>query len=116
MLSAHRCTEQRNSNGPLLVPPCCRPGHHQAPHRAPCRLTWAGTMRPVLNITHRAPGAKPTKFARVTFPESVRPLDVAATMRRIREEDGYQCDLRQHGPHGFSLPLDRAAYFAPATN
>jgi len=67
--------------------------------------------RPVINISRKAPGQKPSKFARVTFPESAGPLDVVAMLTRFPAREGYLCDLRQSGPHGFSLPLDRAAYF-----
>lgn len=69
------------------------------------------TIRPVINIRRKAPGAKPVKFARVTFPEIASPLDVVATMHRFPLESGFLCDLRQVGPQGFSEPLDLAVYF-----
>lgn len=71
------------------------------------------TVRPVLNISRKVPGAKPAKVARVTFPDRVCPLEVVATIRRWPVAEGFLVDLRQHGPQGFSLPLDRAEYFAP---
>lgn len=69
------------------------------------------TTRPVINIARKVYGSKPAKFARVTFPDTATPLDVVQLLTRFPVTDGYLCDLRQCGPQGFSLPLDRAEYF-----
>ena len=65
-------------------------------------------IRPVVNITHKAPGQRPAKFARITFPEGSCAARIMATLARFPETEGYHCDLRQIGPLGFSLPLDLA--------
>ena len=65
-------------------------------------------IRPVVNITHKAPGKPPAKFARITFPEGYTGADIATTLRKFPEAQGFRCDLRQVGPQGFSLPLDLA--------
>lgn len=65
----------------------------------------AAAVRPVINITHKRPGQRPVKFARVVFPEGFTPRQVAETLGRFPESEGYRCDLRQVGPQGFSLPL-----------
>lgn len=62
-------------------------------------------IRPVLNVRRLVPGSRPEKFCRVVFPESYGPEQIAATMRRFPESEGFRVDLRQVGPQGFSLPL-----------
>lgn len=68
--------------------------------------------RPVVSITRKFPGRPRQKFARVTFPSDVGPLEVVSLMARFPPDEGYRLDLRQVGPHGFSEPLDLDAYFA----
>lgn len=65
-------------------------------------------LRPVVNVTHKPHGGPVRKFARIVFPEGSTRAQVAATLARFPEADGFRCDLRQIGPQGFSLPLDMA--------
>lgn len=65
-------------------------------------------VRPVINITHKAPGSAPVKFARVVFPEGFTVAQIRATLERFPEALGFRCAVRQIGPLGFSVPLDLA--------
>lgn len=69
-------------------------------------ITTITPIRPVVNITHKAPGAKPVKFARMVFPEDAPIARIKAALDRFPESLGFRCDVRQVGPQGFSLPLD----------
>lgn len=65
-------------------------------------------IRPVINITHKAPGSAPVKFARVVFPEGFSMDQIRTTLDRFPEALGFRCSLRQVGPLGFSVPLELA--------
>lgn len=64
------------------------------------------TVRPVINITHKAPGCAPVKFARVVFPEGFSVAQIRTTLERFPESLGFRCSVRQVGPLGFSVPLE----------
>lgn len=68
-------------------------------------ITTHTPIRPVVNITHKAPGSKPIKFARMVFPEDTPLARIRAALERFPESLGYRCDVRHVGPQGFSLPL-----------
>ena len=114
-MAPHQCLDKGQ-----CFEPCGALGHDPAHARkAPEPLVLAEPARPVVNISQLVPDARGkqrrVKFARVVFPATVRAADVADVVSTW-EAKGFLCALRQVGPLGFSLPLDRAEYLGqPAT-